>query len=291
MAKLRAPVLIAEIGCNHLGKMDIAKRFIDIAQGFCDVRMVKFQKRNSRELLSEEQYNAPHPVPHNSYGSTYGAHREALEFSLEQHRELKSYCDQRQMVYSSSVWDVTSLRELLTLEPSYIKIPSATNTHTELLEVACKEYKGEIHISLGMTTKSEEKRLVELLRDLGRAKDTILYHCTSGYPIAPEETCLLEIPKLVERYGKVVKDIGYSGHHNGIALDIAAFTLGANYIERHFTLDRTWKGTDHAASLEPDGLRRLNRNLYYTAQALQPKETELLPIEEPQREKLKWQRT
>jgi N-acetylneuraminate synthase len=288
---IRNPILIAEIGCNHKGDMSIARQFIDTAQNFCGVKYVKFQKRNPRELLDEAQYNSPHPVPENAYGPTYGAHREALEFSVEQHRELKAYCDEKGLVYSSSVWDVTSLLEIISLNPTFIKIPSATNTHTDLLETACREFRGEIHISLGMTTRAEELALVELLQDHGRAKDCVLYHCTSGYPIAPEEACLLEIPRLVEAYGSIVKDIGYSGHHNGIALDIAAFALGANYIERHYTLDRTWKGTDHAASLEPDGLRRLNRNLFYTAQALQTKPAEILSIEQPQRAKLKWRKT
>ena len=118
----------------------------------------------------------------------------------------------------------------------------------------------------------------------------MLYACTSGYPIQPKEACLLEICRLRKAYGDLVDDIGDSGHHNGIAIDVAAFTLGANYIERHFTLDRTWKGTDHAASLEPDGLRRLKRNLDHTAKALSYKPEEILPIEEPQRRKLKWRR-
>jgi sialic acid synthase len=280
--------LIAEIGCNHMGDMGTARKFIDIAHDFCGIHYVKFQKRNPRELLTEEQYNAPHPVPENAYGPTYGAHREALEFSLEQHRELKVYCDEKNVHYSSSVWDISSLREIMSLNPALIKIPSATNTHFELLELACREYPGEIHVSLGMTTRAEEKQIVDLISAHGRAKSTVLYACTSGYPIQPDEACLLEIPRLVDSYGHLVKAIGYSGHHNGIALDVAALTLGATHIERHFTLDRTWKGTDHAASLEPDGLRRLERNLTFTLQALRTKSPEILAVEEVQRRKLKW---
>jgi sialic acid synthase len=285
---MRDCTVIAEVGCNHMGDMDIARQFIDSAHDFCEVFHIKFQKRNPKELLSEDQYSAPHPVPHNSFGSSYGEHREFLELSMDQHKELQTYCEARDMVYATSVWDVTSLQEVIDLNPRYIKIPSATNTHYELMELACKDFKGDIHVSLGMTTRAEEKKLIELFNDHNRLGDVVLYACTSGYPIAPGEACLMEVPRLIEAYGESLKAVGYSGHHNGIAIDVAAFTLGATYIERHFTLDRTWKGTDHAASLEPDGLRRLVRNLQYTAAALQPKATEILPIEEEQRKKLKW---
>ncbi len=288
MTLMKAPTLIAEIGCNHLGQVDVARKFIDVLSSFCGVTHLKFQKRCSRELLSAEQYNSPHPVPENSYGSTYGEHREYLEFSVEIHRELKEYCDEKGVVYSSSVWDVTSLREIMQLDPALIKIPSATNTHTELLQIAFEEYPGEIHISLGMTTRKEEETLIALAEAKSRLKDVVLYACTSGYPIKSDEACLLELTRLRKAYGGSVLGIGYSGHHNGIALDVAAYTLGAEFIERHFTLDRTWKGTDHAASLEPDGMRRLNRNLAEVQKALRSKENEILDIERPQRAKLKW---
>jgi N-acetylneuraminate synthase len=116
----------------------------------------------------------------------------------------------------------------------------------------------------------------------------VLYACTSGYPIKAEDAYLYEVSRLISEYGSNVAAIGYSGHHNGISLDVVAFTLGAQYIERHFTLDRTWKGTDHAASLEPDGLRRLQRDLHNAASALAPRPAEIAPIEEAQRAKLKW---
>lgn len=280
--------VIAEIGCNHMGDFELAKKFIDVASSFCGVTHVKFQKRNSLELLPPEQYGAPHPVPENAFGLTYGAHREFLEFDIDQHRALQSYCKQRAMVYSSSVWDVTSLREIAFLEPTYIKIPSATNTHHVLLETACNEFGGQIHLSLGMTTRAEEDQVVEIFRRNGRLDALVLYACTSGYPIEPHEVCLLEIPRLIKTYGSDVAAIGYSGHHKGIAIDMAAVTLGAQFIERHFTLDRTWKGTDHAASLEPDGLRRLARNVDEVIMTLQARPSEILPIEEPQRAKLKW---
>ena len=285
---MKTPTLIAEIGCNHMGEIDTAHKFIDVLSDFCGVTHLKFQKRCNRELLSEAQYNSPHPVAENSYGATYGEHREYLEFPVSVHKELKKYCEDRDIVYSSSVWDIRSLKEIIELKPKLIKIPSATNTHKELLSIACQEYEGEFHISLGMTTRAEESDIVEILQQNGRLKEVVLYACTSGYPIKSEEACLLEISRITALYGDSVGGIGYSGHHNGIALDVAAYTLGASYIERHFTLDRTWKGTDHAASLEPDGMRRLQRNLSEVQKALQEKPKEILDIEEPQRKKLKW---
>jgi N-acetylneuraminate synthase len=285
---MEPPTLIAEIGCNHMGDLEIAKRFVDVAGSFCEIRNVKFQKRSNRDLLPSDQYDAPHPVPANSFGATYGEHREYLEFTIEQHRELMDYCTERDMVYATSIWDVQSLREVVILGPQYLKIPSAANTNVGLLEETCRTFGGKIHVSLGMTTRDEESQIVDLFRDHGRVDDVVLYACTSGYPIQASEACLLEIPRLLAAYGDEVEAIGYSGHHNGIAIDTVAYTLGATYIERHFTLDRTWKGTDHAASLEPDGMRRLQRNLSQAADALAPKPSEILPIEEPQRVKLKW---
>jgi N-acetylneuraminate synthase len=154
----------------------------------------------------------------------------------------------------------------------------------------CDNYKGEIHISTGMTTKDEIKILVEFFDERGRGKDLVVYNCTSGYPVPFEDVCLLDILTLQEKYGDKVKSIGFSGHHLGIAIDVAAYTLGAHVIERHFTLDRTWKGTDHAASLEPMGLRKLCRDLTATHKALTYKQKDILDIESVQREKLKYKK-
>jgi sialic acid synthase len=282
------PKVIAEIGCNHRGDMKIAKEMIFMAAHFCKADVVKFQKRNPRELLTPEEYDTPHPNPINAYGSTYGAHREFLEFSLEQHKQLKAWCEESNVVYATSVWDITSAREIVSLEPTLIKIPSATNSHVELLEYLCANYGGEIHISMGMTTQQEEQDLVKFFEDRGRAKDLVIYSCTSGYPVAFDDICLLEITRLRNAYAKRCKAIGFSGHHLGIAADVAAMTLGAEWVERHFTLDRTWKGTDHAASLEPDGLRRLTRDLTNVSRALTNKSQEILAVEQVQRDKLKW---
>ena len=282
------PFLIAEVGCNHKGEMEIAYEFIKTAAIFCKVDAIKFQKRCSRELLSPNQYNAPHPTPHNSYGSTYGEHREYLEFTSKQHSQLKKWCEEVGLVYSSSVWDLTSAKEIAALNPQFIKIPSACNNNFDMLEWLCENYHGEIHVSVGMTERSEECGLIDFFIEKNRNQDVSIYACTSGYPVDFEDVCLLEITRLIDNYSDKIKQVGFSGHHNGISIDIAAYTLGASVFERHFTLDRTWKGTDHAASLEPDGLRRLKCDLLNTQNALSFKAREILPVEAIQRNKLKY---
>ncbi len=280
-------MLIAEVGCNHKGEMEIARELIKMASLFCQVDVIKFQKRTNRELLSPEEYNRPHPVPHNSYGSTYGEHRDFLEFDVEQHHQLKDWCEEFNVAYSTSVWDLTAAKEMVGLKPAMLKIPSACNVDYEMAGYLCDNYGGEIHVSMGMSSRAEESKIVEFYEKKGRAKDLVVYACTSGYPVPFEDLGLLEITRLIEAYKTRVKAIGFSGHHLGIAADVAALALGATVFERHFTLDRTWKGTDHAASLEPDGMRRLARDLRNVAKGLTYKSAEILPIEQVQRDKLK----
>ena len=284
------PYIIAEAGCNHMGNMDIAHDLINTAAIFCKADAIKFQKRCPKELLTPEQYNAPHPNPANSYGKTYGEHREFLEFTVEQHAQLKKWCEEVGITYSTSVWDMTSAKEIASLNPEFIKIPSACNNNFDMLQWLCDNYEGEIQLSFGMTTHKEEEEIVELFEKNKRAKDLVIFNCTSGYPVPFSDVCLLEISRMKKLYEKRVKKIGFSGHHLGIAVDVAAYTLGASVIERHYTLDRTWKGTDHAASLEPDGIRKLVRNLNAVHDALRYKEMEILPIEQVQRDKLKYRK-
>lgn len=285
---MNPPKVIAEIGCNHKGNMDIARELIMTAAMFCKADVVKFQKRNPSELLTEEQYNAPHPNPMHAYGETYGAHREFLEFDLDQHRQLKTWCDEFGIEYSTSVWDTTSAKEITDLQPGLVKIPSACNLHWEMLEYLCKNFTGEIHLSFGMTTHAEEDEVYNFFKSFKREEDLVVYSCTSGYPVAFEDICLLEIKRLKEKFDGKVKAIGFSGHHLGIAADVAAMVVGAEWIERHFTLDRTWKGTDHSASLEPDGMRKLCRDVRNVSKAIAYKKSELLDIEKVQRDKLKY---
>ena len=288
-SKYKNPMVIAEIGCNHKGEIEIAKQLLRVAAE-SGVEVAKFQKRNNKELLAKEQYNAPHPNPINSYGDTYGAHREFLEFNVNQHKELKEYTESLGLIYSTSVWDITSAKKISSLNPQLIKVPSACNNHFEMLKVLRDEYQGEVHISFGMTTKSEEEEIVAFFEQTNQAHRLIVYSCTSGYPVPFEDICMLEIVRIKEKFENRVKAIGFSGHHLGIAVDVAAYTLGATWVERHFTLDRTWKGTDHSASLEPTGLRKLARDLKATHKALSYKQSEILAIEQVQRDKLKFRK-
>jgi N-acetylneuraminate synthase len=287
--KYDVPKVIAEIGCNHKGDIKIAKKLIKTAYE-CGVDVVKFQKRSNKDLLTSEQYNSPHPNPMHSYGDSYGAHREFLEFNIKQHLELKKYADNLGLTYSSSVWDVKSAKEIISINPDFIKVPSACNNHFDMLQVLSDEYNGDIHISLGMTTSKEEDLLIDFFAKKNQLSRLVVYACTSGYPVCFDDVCMLEILRLKDKLESEVSAIGFSGHHLGIAVDIAAYTLGASWIERHFTLDRTWKGTDHSASLETTGLKKLSRDLKATYKSLTYKKSDLLPIELPQRDKLKFQK-
>ena len=315
--------VVAEIGCNHMGSMDIAKELMKLAME-CGATYAKFQKRCPKELLTPEQYNKPHPVPANAYGATYGAHREFLEFSLEQHKELYEYGKKIGIGWATSVWDVTSAKEMIQIPCDFLKVPSACNNHFPMLTFLRDEYAGDVHISTGMTTKEEIEEVVKFFengKNGNQAKDRlVIYNCTSGYPVPFPDVCMLEINRLNELYGHRIKEIAFSGHHLGIAIDIAAYTLGAKWIERHFTKDRTWKGappppasppsslrapsaarhpstpallsagTDHAASLEPAGLGKMCRDLVATHEALTLKSNDILEIETEQRNKLKYRK-
>mmetsp|Transcript_5975 Transcript_5975/g.13651 ORF Transcript_5975/g.13651 Transcript_5975/m.13651 type:complete len:324 (+) Transcript_5975:76-1047(+) len=285
----KEPKVIAEIGCNHKGEMDTAKQLLTLAKQN-GATVGKFQKRTPKELLTPEQYNAPHPNPHNSYGATYGEHREFLELSVDDHKVLQAHCKEIGLEYSCSVWDTTAAKDIVSLNPVLIKVGSPSNTHWEMMEVLREEYKGEVHISTGMTTKEEVEKIVQFWEEgKGDAKNrVVLYNCTSGYPVPFEDVCMLDLRLIQQKYAHRVKAIGFSGHHLGIAIDIAAYALGAEWIERHFTADRTWKGTDHAASLEPAGLGRLCRDLKATYTSMSYKKTDILDLEKEQRAKLKW---
>lgn len=296
------PTVVAEVGGNHRGEIGVAKRMIEILAGYCsehfsldrsaipDVQRrlaVKFQKRTcSLELYP--RWSAPHPNPHHSYGETYLAHRQHLEFDVGEHQTLKFWAEQRGVTYSCSVWDIPAARDIISLEPRWIKVPSARSNDWDLLTVLFKDYTGDVHISLGMTSRKEIAALADFIKRLNVGERTVLYACTSGYPVPAADVCLKEVGWLRSKYGGLVQSIGFSGHHLGIAIDVAAVALGASHIERHYTLDRTWKGTDHAASLEPDGIRKLLRDVGQASLALSRKTGNgILKIEKPQREKLR----
>ena len=278
--------IIAEIGCNHKGNIKIAKDLIKAAKR-CGADVAKFQKRKNKLLLNKKEYESPHPEPWNSYGNTYGLHREALELNIDQHKELQDFCSTIGIEYTSSVWEIDSAKEISELNPLFIKVPSATNLDFKMQNFLCENYNGKIHVSVGMTKKKEIAEIINFYKKKSRINDLVLYCCTSGYPISEKDICLLEIKNLQKLMENTEGGVGFSGHHLGIAPDIAAVTLGVDWIERHFTLDRTWKGTDHAASLEPEGLRRLCRDIKNVEKALSYKEEDILTIEKVQRAKLK----
>jgi len=276
--------VIAEIGCNHKGDLVLAKRMVGVAAA-CGAWGVKFQKRDPKVLLTEAEYNAPHPNPSQSYGDTYGAHREALELSYSAHMKLKAAANAQGMAYGCSVWDMPSAQGVIhTLKPDFVKIPSAMATNKKLVEYVASYSAGAKHISLGMCNSAERKRICMYVEGQTDRDSWVVYHCTSAYPIEPDDAHLFELEAL-QAYDFA---IGYSGHHLGIALDVAAATLGAGYIERHFTLDRTWVGTDQAASLEPSGLSKLVRDLRAVDLAMSYRPEGVVLCEKPQIEKLKW---
>tara|TARA_Y200000002_G_scaffold157518_1_gene130279 strand:+ start:4751 stop:5656 length:906 start_codon:yes stop_codon:yes gene_type:complete len=285
--KYNPPKCVAEVGCNHKGEIDIAIELIKEAKN-SGADVVKFQKRNNRELLSSEQYDAPHPNPENSYGDSYGEHREFLEFDINQHKTLKNTCEEEGIDYSTSVWDLTSAEEMSSLNPDFLKVPSACNTNFELLEVLNDKFDGFIHLSLGMTSQDEEKKIFDFFESKGSLERLILYSCTSGYPVSPEDVCILEINRLMQTYGKKIEAIGFSGHHTDTAIDLTSVVLGATWIERHFTKSKNWKGTDHSASLEPKDMKKLINDLELVSLSLKYKNKDILDVEMSQRDKLKF---
>ena len=247
----------------------------------CGAHIVKFQKRCPRELLAREKYDEPHPNPNQSYGPSYGAHREFLELDINQHAILKKECERLGIEYMASVWDMTSAREIMSLNPNQIKIPSPVNNNRELLDLVCGQFKGMIHISTGMTTIEELKIISEYIAKV--PDQFVLYHSVSSYPTHISDLCLKNIAALRQ----YCERIGFSGHHNGIDADIAAAVYGASYLERHVTLSTMLKGTDHKFSLEPDQFRELICKVNRLQPALNEKKQGVLECEKQYRDKLK----
>lgn len=243
---------------------------------------VKFQKRS---LATYSVYKkVPHPNSHHSFGSDYYEHRAALEFSVEQHEKLKNACERFGTKYAVSVWDTESLEEVLRIRPEYIKIPSAENRNRTLIEESIRSGLA-VHVSLGMTTWEQKREIFEFLRSKATYEKFTVYACTSSYPTKIEDLYLGEIAQIKEAFPRF--QLGFSGHYLGTHLDSVAYVLGANWIERHFTLDRNWKGTDQAFSLLPTELANLKSNLADTALATRPRPAELLSSELEAWQKLK----
>ncbi|HEX4783102.1 MAG TPA: N-acetylneuraminate synthase family protein [Candidatus Sulfotelmatobacter sp.] len=241
--------IIAEIGINHNGDIDLAKRLISVALAAgCDA--VKFQKRTIDVVYSAEELAKPRENP---FGPTNGDLKYGLEFEQEEYEEINAFCKSIKMLWFASPWDEASVDFLEQFDVPIHKIASASLTDDNLLRHVRATGK-PIILSTGMSTYAEIDHAVEVL---GK-DDLVLMHATSTYPAFYPELNLRAIPTMAERYAV---PIGYSGHETGIPTSVCAAVLGACCVERHITLDRSLWGSDHAASLEPNGISRLVRDI------------------------------
>lgn len=250
--------VIAEIGLNHNGDVDIAKRLIDVAAE-AGADAVKFQKRTPEIATPEHMRDVPRETPWGTM--TYLDYRRRVEFGRDEYVEVGDHATLRGLDWFASPWDVPSVAFLEDLNVVAHKVASASVTDLELL-TALRETGKPIILSSGMSTIEQIDRALETLG----TDRVVLMHATSTYPMEPEEANLRVITTLRDRYPGV--PIGYSGHERGLQISLAAVALGAVAVERHITLDRTMWGSDHAASLEPTGLSHLVRDIRVIETAL-----------------------
>lgn len=250
--------IIAEIGINHNGDMSIAKQLIDVAID-AGADAVKFQKRTIDKVYTKEFLDAPRESP---WGATQRAQKQGLEFNAQQYREIDGYCRDKGIEWFASAWDLESQRFLRQFELRRNKIASAMIVYEDLLREVASERR-HTFISTGMSTAAEIDRAVEIFRKAACPFE--LMHCVSTYPMNDDDANLSRIQTLRERYGCPV---GYSGHEVGLTVSIAAAALGISALERHITLDRAMYGSDQAASVEPDGFRRLVRAVRTVTRAM-----------------------
>ena len=239
--------IIAEIGINHNGDVEIAKQLIDVAKD-AGADAVKFQKRTIDLVYSKEFLDSPRESP---WGTTQREQKEGLEFGLEEYKEIDTYCKKKGIEWFASAWDIESVKFLRQFNLKYNKIASAMIVHEDLLKEIASEGKYTF-ISTGMSTAKEIDRAVDIFQKAACPFE--LMHCVSTYPMDDEDANLNRIKSLRDRYKCKV---GYSGHEVGLAVSYAAAALGISSLERHITLDRAMYGSDQAASLEPNGLRML----------------------------------
>jgi N-acetylneuraminate synthase len=245
---MKKTYVIAEIGINHNGSLEIAKKLIDIASvAGCDA--VKFQKRNPDVCVPEHQKNVMRETPWGTM--TYLEYKHKVEFGKFEYDEIDRYCRERSIDWSASPWDLDSLDFLNQYDLPFIKIPSAMITNEELMLASARTGK-KVIFSCGMSTLEETDRAVELMRQ-ENAEFAIL-HCNSAYPAPIEDLNLSCIQTLKNRYEC---EVGYSGHEFRLGTTVASIYLGATILERHITLDRSMWGSDHLSSVEPQGLIKL----------------------------------
>lgn len=253
--------VIAEVGHNHGGDVEVCKKIFQAAK-YAGVSAVKLQKRDNRTLYTREFYDSPYNSE-NAFGPTYGTHREALEFGESEYRDLKQYAESLGLIFFATPFDFPSVDFLERLGVPCYKTASGDVTNTPLLEYIARTGKPMI-VSTGAAT----------LEDVQRAYDTILphneqlaiLHCTAEYPCDHKDMNLSVVQTYLSEFPEAV--IGLSDHDNGIAMSLVAYVLGARVLEKHVTLNRSSKGTDHAFSLEPEGMRKLVRDVGRAAVAM-----------------------
>jgi sialic acid synthase len=246
--------VIAEIGHNHQGKLKTCMEMFKVAKE-CGADAVKLQKRDNRSLYTQAGYDKPYDNE-NSYGATYGEHREALEFGLREYTELKAYAKEIGVTLFATAFDFPSVDFLAKLDMPAFKVASGDLKNIPLLTHMAKAGKPMI-LSTGGGTMQDVNRVYDAVMPIN--PQLCVLQCTAGYPAAFEELNLRVITTFRERFPQLV--VGLSSHDNGIAMALAAYMLGARVVEKHFTLNHTWKGTDHAFSLEPIGLQKMVRDL------------------------------
>ena len=269
--------IIAEIGINHNGNIDIAKKLIDVAKkAGCDA--VKFQKRNPDVCVPEKQKSIMRETPWGYI--SYLDYKYKVEFEKEEYDIIDEYCKKNAIHWFASPWDVDSVNFLSQYNIPALKVPSASLNDKELL-LAMAKTNIPIIISTGMSTQNEVDEAVSILKDSQLA----VLHCVSTYPTPTNELNLNVIKTFQSKYPNLI--IGYSGHETGLSTTYAAVAMGAKIIERHITLDRSMWGTDHSASIEPHGLKTLVNNIRDIESALGDGIKEVTPGEVPIREKLR----
>ncbi len=264
--------VIAEIGNNHQGDLQKAKELFKAAKE-CGVDAVKLQKRDNKSLLTRAAFDKPYDNE-NSFGATYGEHREALEFGREEYIELKKYAHELGLTMFATAFDMKSADFLAELDMPLYKVASGDLKNTPLLKHIAKIGRPMI-ISTGGGTMEDVQRAYDAIMPIN--SQLCILQCTASYPAEPQDLNLRVITTYREAFPDVV--IGLSDHENGIAMAVAAYVLGSRIVEQHFTLNHTWKGTDHAFSLEPIGMRKLVRDLRRVRAALGDGEKKIYPSE------------
>ncbi len=242
--------VIAEVGINHNGEIVLAKQLIDEAKK-AGADAVKFQKRTTHEILTKEGLDKPYNSP-NAFAPTYGAHRDKLEFSREQYKELKKYAEEKEILFFASVWDQVSADFLEELNIDAYKIPSADTINIPLIEYVAAKNK-PVLLSTGMNTEEEIRDAVSAVQKYNNR--VVIFHCLSLYPSPEDKINLRFMDTLRDLFHPV--PVGYSGHETDLLPTLAAVSNGACVVERHFTLDKNMKGGDHAASLNPQEFQSL----------------------------------